>query len=332
MELEDFLEMFNNNDLDVKKYFNDYQTWFSILKRKGLFDEIDPHNASDHEVWQNEYLLWLYDNDKEKFYDWTQKLLSDIEVEDGKVYWVGNRSELSALFCSGRNQDISQDTIETLLSGEGEAWEPYWNTTDDVYRDVIEELNPKNIEILRSYIVKNLEGQELSPDTELMENIASSQGHPDFWEISDENVNDIIEDKESMESLLKNELSDLKSELYSIHSSAYNSAYESDIWDDIWSEINTYFEGKGEWIYRPHPYKKETQVEKFKIPILDFDGFIKDYLWNNKDYGNSGTIEYHGGFLELLREENDCLSVRVPDYPNPRTVDENINSYFTDYI
>ena len=68
MEIEEFLEMFNNNDLDVKKYFNDYATWFSILKRRGLMGEVDPKNAVDSEEWQNEYLLWLYESDKENYY------------------------------------------------------------------------------------------------------------------------------------------------------------------------------------------------------------------------------------------------------------------------
>lgn len=330
--LEDFIEMFNNGDLDVKTYFNNYDTWFSILKKKGLMGEIDPFNASDSDDWQNEYILWAYHDNRDLYYDIIQKLLGDVHIENGKIYWMGNREDLASLFCNGNRQDISQETIETILSGDGDAWEPYWDTTDDVYRDVIEELNEKNLQRLKEYIVENLSGKELSPETDEMETIATEQGHPQFWTVSLENVAKIIDDEESMKSLLSDELRDLKSELYSVHSMSYNSAYESDVWDEIWGELGKYFGNKGEWVYIPHPYKKDTQIEKYKVTINDLEGFINDYLENNKEYGTSGTLGYHGSYVGLLKEDQDCLSVRIPDYPSFRKIDENINSYFTDYI
>ncbi len=69
MNLEDALEDFNNGEFDKwLQVFGSYDVWFRLLKKRGLLDEIDPHNASDHEVWQNEYLLWLYESDKESYY------------------------------------------------------------------------------------------------------------------------------------------------------------------------------------------------------------------------------------------------------------------------
>jgi hypothetical protein len=147
-----------------------------------------------------------------------------------------------------------------------------------------------------------------------------------------ENVKRIIDDEETMKELLDNQLSDLKSELYSIHGSAYNSAYESEVWDEIWSELETYFEGDGEWITKPHPYKQNTQIQYFKIPIRNFETDVNDYLYNNKGYGNSGTLEYHGSYLEIMREDRDCLSAQAPDYPDSRRVDKNINEFFKEYI
>ena len=39
-------EIFCWNEVgDVEQYFNDYQTFFNILKKKGLMSEIDPKNA-----------------------------------------------------------------------------------------------------------------------------------------------------------------------------------------------------------------------------------------------------------------------------------------------
>jgi len=329
---DDIIEKFNNNDLDVDKYFNGYNTFFNILKKRGLMGEIDPKNAEQSGYWQNEYLLWLYENDRENYYKWVPSLLNDVIIEDGKAYLeISDIGDLSKLFCSGRN-DFSRDTIENILSGDGDFYEPYHDTTDNVYRDVIEELTPENDRRLQEYVVDMLKGQQVLGLSDELQLIALEQGHPDYVEVNSENVKRIIDDEETMKELLGDQLSDLKGELYGIHSSAYNSAYESDIWDEIWSELGTYFEGDGEWISKPHPYKKNTQIQYFKIPIRDFESIVNDYLFNNKGYGNSGTLEFHGGFLEIMKEDRDCLSTRVPDYPDSRKVDKNINEYFKEYL
>ena len=332
MEIEDFIEMFNDGDLDVKKYFNDYSTWFSILKKRGLMGEIDP-KGRDSEEWQNEYLLWLYDNDKENYYKWVPSLLNDIVIENGQVYLeVSDRGDLAQLFCDGHRYDLSRSTIEQILGNDPDVFEPYWDTTENVYRDVIEELTPENDKRLQEYIVENLKGKQISPETSELEDIATEQGHPEYVEVNMENVKRIIDDEETMNHLFSDELSDLKSELYSIHSSSYNSAYEEEVYEEIWSELSKYFVGKGEWVTRAHPYKKNTHIDYFKVPINDFEGYVNDYLSENKGYGNSGTLEYHGSFIGILKDGMDCLSAQAPDYPDSRKVDKNINSYFKDYI
>ena len=330
--IEDFLEMFNNNDLDVPTYFGDYKVWFNILKKRGLMGEVDPHNASHSEVWQNEYLLWLYDNDKENYYKWITQFLSDVVIENGVVYWEGDRSDLAELFCDGYRYDMSRETVESILSGE-DVFQPYDDTTDDVYRDVIEELDKENLQSLKERIIRELSGKQISPETEEMELIASEQGHDDYWEITPENVDRILSDAESMNSLLDDELSNIKSDLYSIHSYSYNSAYESEVYEDIFKELEEYFNTKeGKWVITQHPYKKNTQVEKFRVPIYDLEGIVNDYLYNNKGYGNTGTLEYSGSLVSIIKEEKDCLSVQAPDYPDSREVDKNINLYFKDYF
>jgi hypothetical protein len=123
----------------------------------------------------------------------------------------------------------------------------------------------------------------------------------------------------------------LKSELYSGHSGAYNTAYADDLYDSIWSKLEEFFQGPGEWSNRPHTYKKDTQVQKFKVPINNFYSNILDYLQDNKGYGN-GNLDYHGSYVDILDEGQECLSVHAPDYPDSRKVDKNINSYFSDFI
>lgn len=332
MDFNDFIEKFNNNDLDVEKYFNSYQTFFNLLNKRGLMGEIDPKNSSNGEDWENEYILWLYENDRENYYKWIQTLLDDVIIENGEPFLeIHDRGNLAKLFCKNDRNGLSRDTIEEFLNGNSD-WEPYWNTTEDVYRDVIEELTPENDLSLQEYIVDTLSGLKIPSETEELELIASEQGHPDYVEVNMENAKRIIDDEETMKELLNDQLSDLKSNLYSIHSSAYNSAYESEIWSNIWSELGTYFEGNGTFTMKPHPYKKNTEIEYFKIPIRNFETDINDYLFNSKNYGNSGTLGYHGSFIEIMAEDRDCLGVRVSDYPDSREVDKNINLYFKDYI
>jgi len=295
--------------------------------------EVDPKNAEGSEEWQNEYLLWLYDNDKENYYKWIPSLLDDVIFENGQAYLeVSDRGDLAKLFCDGHRYDFSKDTIENILSGDSDVWEHYYETTDNVYRDVIEELTPENDKRLGKYIVDTLNGQQISAETDELQLISTEQGHPEYAVITMENVKRIIDDEETMKELLDNQLSDLKNELYSIHNSAYNSAYESQVWDEIWSELETYFEGHGEWVTRPHPYKKNTEIQYFKIPITNFEKDVNDYLFNAKGWGNSGTLEYHGSYLEIMREDRDCLSAQAPDYPDSRRVDKNINEFFKEYI
>lgn len=332
MDFNDIVEKFNNGDLDVEKYFNDYETFFSVLKKRGLMSEIDPRNATDSDEWQNEYLIWLSHNDKNAFYKWVLTLLNDVVIKDGVVYLdVDDRSELSKLFCDRGRNDISRDTIENILSGESD-WEPYYNTTDNVYRDVIEELNDDNLKRLGEYIISNLDGQSIEPETELLSEIAEEQGNPEQAYITFDNVFKVINSEETMDYLFDNGLEDLKSELYSIHSNSYNSAYENDVWESVMNELGTYFVGYGEFVSRPHKYKKDTTVQNFIIPIANFESDIVGFLEDGKDYGNSGTLDYWGSYLSMMGDWADCLSVHSPDYPDSSDVDSNINEMFRDYI
>lgn len=333
--LQDFVQMFNDGELDVERYFNDYKTFFNILAKKNLLSELDPMAGYGSEHWQNQYLLWAMKHNKEKFMFWVNRMADDIEFdENGNAYFVTeNYDKLSSLFCNDYRDGLRIETIESILLGDLDWYDYFSNTTDDVYKDVIDELTPKNIERLKERIIEELKDEQLSTATELMEEIAIEQGHPEYWTIDASNVARIIDDEESMNSLLDDELSDLESELRSVHNNAYNNAYESELYDLVWNKLDDYFKvDKREYSSRPHKYKKDTSVEYLKIPIRDFYGTLGNILSESKDYGNSGTLEYHGSYVGYLADSVSCLSIYPPDYPNPSLVDKNINEYFSDYI
>lgn len=330
MDIHELIEMFNEGDTDFIKYVNDIQTFFKIVNKRGLIDELDPEGQlAEH--YQNDLLLFYYEHDKEKFWKYVLMFLGDVEMVDGVPYIIlANRGELAKLFCDSRN-DISRDTIEELLDGEYDnyGWGSY-DLTDDVYRDVIEELTKENLSYLKNYIITTLEGQQIEPHTELLESISKDQGHSEYVVINQSNIDQIVDDKETMDELMNHELDELKGELYSIYGSAYNNAYEEELYEDIIDEISTYF-GKGEWVSRPHTYKKNTEVQMYKAPIHNFESNVVDFLNTNNGYSN-GTLEYWGSYVEILKDGWDCLSFRVPDYPDSRKVDKNLNMYFNDYI
>ena len=328
MTMDDIIDSFNNGELDVEGYFNDYDTFFNILKKRGVMSQVDPE-APDSEEWQNEYLIWLYSNDKEKFDAYIEKFLGDVEIVNGTPYLILNsQGELAKLFCSGNRNDMSQDTIESILDGEYENYYDY--STDDVYRDVVQELTKENLKRLKEYIVDSLKGQQIPTITEVLESISKSQGN-DYVTVDETSIDEIVDDEETMNELMKDELGELKYELYSVHGGAYNTAYEDDLYDSIWSKLEEFFQGPGEWLNRPHTYKKDTQVQKFKVPINNFYSNILDYLQDNKGWVN-GNLGYHGSYVDILDEGQECLSVYAPDYPDSRKVDKNINTYFSDYI
>lgn len=323
--MDEIIDLFNDTELDIERYFNDSDTFFKIMDKRGLIDRLDLENN----YMENDYLLYLAENNTEKFRQEVQKQISDVRFDgETPVLELNDITKLAKLFCENRN-DISQDTIEGILSGEYD-WDRYWDTTDDVYRDVIEELNEENLKHLYNYIVNNLQGVQVEPETELLGEIASQQ-NTDYATINMENVVSVVNNSETMGYLLDHDLEELDSELNSIHSNAYNMAYETAVYNEVWGKLDDLFDvGKRKFVYQQHPYKKETQIEILEMPIRDFYTPIRDYLYNNK--GTSQTLEYYGDFIDILDENGDCLNIWAPDYPSSSEIDKNVNEIFDDYI
>jgi len=330
MNFEEIVDQFNDGEFDAELYFNDYNTFFNVLNKRGLIPLIDIDNSNV----QNHLLIYLYEKDRPRFYDFVQSQLSDIVIDkNGNIYLdLNNKFELSEFFCKNSRNSISRDYIESVL--DGESYESYYDdTTNDVYDDVIENLNPKNTKYLQEYIVENLKNEKIEPETDKLLTIAENQGHPEYFTVDDLiTAQDIISDEESMNFLLENNLNDLKYVLYNVHSSAYNDAYYSMIYNNIWDELQTYVNGDGEFYNYPHKFKKGVITQRFRIPVAsNFDNVILDYLDSNKNFGSRGLLEYWGDYMRIVEEE-DCLTVSINDYPSFREVDDIINEIFNDYI
>jgi hypothetical protein len=357
---------FNDRDYnsDIKPLFNDIVTFLRFATKHNFIDELlldnIPHDEfsdalsyldslgkvesldydSVPEEFKNELLLYkLEKNPQETLNYVTSNLITDVRFMNGGYYlYVKDRTELADLFYSGGRDTSPHDYAKSVL-GE-DSWEPYWDTTDNVYGDVIDELNEKNLGHLSDYIIKHIGGQEFfleDYDDKLFITFSTEQGTEGTFQITKENVMRLIKDEGAMKEMLKGDLSDLKSELYSVHNNAYNSAYETEIYNDVWSELSTYFV-TGSWETETKERYDGQIIHHEYIKINDFYQVVYDFLIENKgDTYNESVMEYYGEYTGVITSlmnhgEYEWLSFRIPDYADWGMTKKYINDYFPDYI
>jgi hypothetical protein len=245
---------------------------------------------------------------------------------------------LADLFKTYGRDTSPYDVAKNVLGEDG--WEPYWETTNDVYRDVIEELNDENLKHLEGYILKQIGNQDLNVEdyqSDFFDELAETQNREGFFRITENDVMGLIKDEESMNELLDGDLEELKSELYSIHSNAYNNALESEMYDKVWNELKEYFEPQS-WEYQTKETRNGKKVTHEYIKINNFYQDIYDFLSNNKTpqwrEEFLGYNESYCGFINKMMDdgEKEWLSFRIPDYPDWTDIKKNINEIFRDYV
>lgn len=339
MSLNELIEKFNEGEFEEYLiHFGSYEDFFHLLHKRGKLDLIDinSNNSYYDSKWINEYLLLIYKINKQKFYNICNTQLSDIEIENGKVYLMADAEDLAGLFCDSR--DYSEKTIEKIISGEYDMeWYNSWYDID-IYDNVIDELNENNLKTLKQVFINDLQGKEISPETSELELIAAEEGTGEHVIVSEKNIHRIFKDKETINHLLDEELEDTKQNLKTIYHNAEESALYDDYYEEVWGELSEFFDGKPEWVSRQRGYyynKEGERTPKFvnvaKLEISDFDTLVVDYLEANKNYSD-GALEDIGYFLKILSEQKDCLRVRLPDYADFRKIQKNINEMFGDYI
>ena len=329
------LDEFNNGNWDeVGAYFNeDFEVFFDYLDKYKLTGLIDLHYV-DFEFENLILFKRLEKNPQECLQYICDNIITDVyPMKDGYYLYLKDREELAELFKSSRNDD-AYSAAKAVLSED--FWDPYWDTTDDVYRDVIDELDDYNLQHLTVYILNQIGGQKFPSsdyDDQFFEEMSDEDG---YFEINNKNVMELIKNEHAMKEMLKEDLSDLKQELYNIHNNAYNTAYTDEIYNDVWSELETIF---GKEIHNEKKTKADgtTYYDEY-IKINDFYYYIEMYLSDNKiSQWSDGRLTYWSTFCEVLNymmEDGSIerLSFRVPDYPDWSSIKKNINDTFSDYI
>jgi len=320
MKWSKIIDGYNNDTLDIESIFGDIKTFFEIIGKKGLLGELNP------DFNHNQLLLAYKKFDEPKFIEQVLTCLRDVDLIDGKFFYeTSSREDLAELFSdSGRNS--SRNIVRRILSedSDGDYFDYF---PENVYGQVVAELNKVNLEILKRRIYEELKDIVLEPSTDLLEQLSVEQGNDEGVRVTADNVSKILDDEETMNELFRSELSELKSDLGSIYSNAYNQAYESELWDDIWNELQTYFVGQGEWFNVKQINGKEKFY--FRIEIRNFLETIIDFTEVHAKYSTPNICEEN--FIGILTY-NDSLRFYPPDYADPSKVDRNINELFGDYI
>lgn len=366
--LDRFIDWFHssyNDEYDkVLKVFKNTRNFLKLVARYGMQDKIDigyiptsefkndsklfefiaengflnttNYNDLDDAI-KNFYLIWLLDKDTNNGLKFIcDNILSDVEIRsDG--YWLklAGREELAEYFRSYSRETSPEDVAKQVFSEEGLDYGRFWDTTENVYDDVIEELDDTNIEILKKYIMKHIGNRDLNIEEysdDFFHDLMKSQGREDFFQITDNDVKSLIDDSGAMNELLQGDLDDLKSELYSINSNAYNAAYESEVYDLVMGGLSEYFSSRIDEV--------QKQVgEKIRyipyIKISDFYGNVTTFLDEYKGY--TDTLDYFGSYTEIMKQlfndgSYEPIDFRIPEYADWHLIEKYINEFFPDYI
>lgn len=341
----------NGSDSQIQSLVNtvfngNSELFMSFLEKNGLLSDENIYDYLIEEMPMT-YLSNKFKTNPDKTTKYiVDNYFGDISSENGRyILKLDNREDLSIFFKRDGGRDMSSQELAKLILQE-DWWEPFYDSLQDVYDEVIENLTPENLKLLAEKINDELSGSEVDPYTSLLEDIAEDQGHPEYVELSvDLLLNTIFEDKESTKYILNHEANDTDSELYSLYHNAFNTAYVDEKWENLTSELKSLLgiENIGEYRSRKvKNYKgEEVNISDYFIDVTNFlPDVIKstfDDRYMNDDYRNQ--FEYYGSFESFVEEmiyenviEGGSLYMPYYDYPDHDRVERYMNEMFRDYI
>jgi hypothetical protein len=338
-KLLDYVNRFNNGEWEdyLSPIFGgNLKQFLTLLKRKDMLDMIALDSIErDEPGLLNEVMLDLLSIDKDYFLPKiVQEFLSDVEIRsDGYYLRLRDLQELSLFFKYDRysREYNPRDIVEKVL-GE-DQWEAYNGPVHDVYRDIIEVLNDKNLQELASRIMELIGNQELSLDdysSELFEELSDDNGN---FIITESNIMEIIKDEDSMNRLFNGDLNDLKIQLSWLGNDANNNAYNDMVYKQVWSALSELFEGTHSWeekkrydgkiVYTPY-----VKIRDLYSDIVNFLYTFKGYNENLYDFGDYTSFKTH-----YMGSEEEWLNLGIiDDYPDQDDVESYINDGLIDRL
>jgi hypothetical protein len=303
----------------VKKVFNDdYISFYDFLEKKMDVSMYYVTNFFMEEIPQA-YLQILYNKNPQSTIDYVvDEFLTDVKKEGDKYYMIMSRDDLSEFFDDRGRDGTARDVAKRVLSDEPSDW--YNNDSVDV-STVVEELDEGNFDnLLHKFFVEH-EGEEYDGE---------------------------IITQEFMKNTTKNELSDmisklddeLSSNLTSLYSTAENYAYEEEIYNLVNRELKDFFgtEKWGDYITSQIKKIDGTIVNKetFRVDVTNLlKRIVPEYIDMHVTEPDN-QFEYQGDLENVIKdwfnETEDYLDFRVPEYPDYRLLEKQINDLYSDYI
>jgi len=312
----------------IDKYFNgNVKTFFTFLTKKGIFDDLAEHLMSNE--YGNEVLNYYYEKNPQKTIDLiTKEYFTDVE-KDGNRYWMSlDRDELANLFDTDRWGGGAQWAAERILSDDYTEFTNYVDF-DDLYNEVISNLDPENIKRLKEVVYEEIKDLNLEFDGETLNTKEK------VMSLTDKELSELI-DEENL---------DVKSELSNLYSSSYEYAFQDEVYDLVMGELKGLFGLENfsrETPSKKRVYDKTTQGIKLIDTTqhqVDVTNLIPDVVSKVIGYGgynSDNDFEYYGSFIGVLRfmmgEEEEYLDFRVPEYADWDLTKKNMNEMFNDYI
>ena len=303
----------------VKKVFNDnYISFYDFLEKK-IDVSMDYVTEFFMEEIPQAYLKILYNKNPQSTIDYVvDEFLGDVKKEGDKYYMIMSRDDLSEFFDDRGRDGTARDVAKRVLSDEPSDW--YYNDSVDV-STVVEELDEGNFDnLLHKFFVEH-EGEEYDGE---------------------------IITQEFMKNTTKNELSDmiyklddeLSSNLTSLYSTAENYAYEEEIYNLVNRELKDFFgtEKWGDYITSQIRKVDGTVVnrETFRVDVTNLlKRIVLEYIDMHITEPDN-QFEYQANLENVIKdwfnETEDYLDFRVPEYPDYRLLEKQINDLYSDYI
>ena len=299
---------------------NDMVRFFTWANSKGKFEDLDSELIENE--FYDDYLKFLYNTTHDEFYEEVLKH-NDVKKEsDGFYIEIYDQDDLLPLYCDNYRDFSEEDAARRVFSENFVDYTYYFND-GSVHQYVVDDLNEDNLKSLKERILKELGNEQIEPNTPLLEDIAEEQGQ-DYVTLNFEVLGRILSDEKSTDKILSG--TDIESNLWGLYNQSSNYAYEEELTELVMAGLNQYFES---WNWEN--VRGEKNYDVFRLKISDLDGDILKMLDNGediRDYSNYISI------LERLISEDDrqCISFRIPEYPDYTLLKKNINELFGDYV
>jgi hypothetical protein len=328
------LKLIQNDPEKIERMVGGLDSVLDYLAKHGVIDQID----STDEFWfdnelQDELIYKQLVNSEDKLQYIKNFIVkhtfNDLKIEGDKIIWDIDPDDLVKFF-DDRGDSTAAGVAKIVFDDDYFEW-----SGGDTYLgvdDLVSELDKTNRKLLGEKIIDEFNGKISKEDIEnsdidLLQELLEIQGSPEFLTIDTDNINEILDDEESLKYI--NKISDIFSDLSNSWDDAYNTAYESEVSNLVWSGIKEMF-GQGKVYDYTITQKDGNKLYRKGIQIDVTPNIINlfmNYFGNQTHYHQ---IDYFGSFENMMQEyfeDEPKIDFRIPDGPDHSEVVKLYNEY-----